>query len=159
MKKIFAFLISAALVFLPCFALAQDNGNDNASEGRVSRLQEGEQAPYGGILFDIEGYLHMQEQHRLELLEKDLKIDKQEELSKLKLEFKEEAWQDKYEAIKENKNQQIEIRDKQIEQAQAQNKNQRKKLIIVGTTSAVGGILLTVGMFYLTSEVAKNVSR
>ena len=129
---------------------AEATAEDEYEEGDYIIVKQGEEAPYDGFLFDSEGLAKVIANKNFQL--DKLKIEKDNEISKLNIEIKYLKEQHKLELkiSEELKDNIVTIKDKRIEQLENSKKWEDVKLF----GSMLLGMALSVAIFYAAVKIS-----
>jgi len=154
--RLIPIVLIIALVFPPSLYANPPDDADLAPKPKVTGLAKGEKAPYAGVLLNSSAAAKVFSERNYSIVECQLKIDYmlKKEIAKHQLFLKSmeaslEASKKKYDAI-------IKIKDKEIEKLTNIALKKKDYTTIWVTAGFVTGIVLTIGMFFVVSEVSKG---
>ena len=154
--RLIPIVLIIALVFPPSLYANPPDDADLAPKPKVTGLAKGEKAPYAGVLLNSSAVAKVFSERNYSIVECQLKIDYmlKKEIAKHQLFLKSmeaslDASNKKYDAI-------IKIKDKEIEKLTDIALKKKDYTAIWITAGFVTGIVLTIGMFFVVSEVSKS---
>ena len=147
--KLLALFLSVLLAMAPSVVFAQE-------EGRVTNLEQGDEAPYKGILLDTNSAARLLAEEEYRQIECSLKVDY--EIQKIKAQHALEMGniQSALDSLKEQNSSILSIKDSEIERLQElalKNPNDNANWWFAG--GVVAGIVTSIAIFYAAVETSK----
>ena len=147
-NKIIAQILSFALIFsAPIFA-------QEAEEPKFTQLEQGEEAPFTGTLFNPAATAELITAHQYSLMECDLKIEYQVSKAKAEMQLQLDSLQISYDSLEEKHQLLMDIKNNEIntyrDMALKQPNDNSHWWLVGGVVIGVG---LSLGTFYATTEI------
>jgi len=154
--RLIPIILIVALIFPASLFANPPDDADLAPKPKVTGIAKGEKAPYAGVLLNSSAAAKIFSERNYSVVECQLKIDYmlQKEIAKHQLFLKTveaglAATKTKYDAI-------IKIKDKEIEKLTNIALKKKDYTGVWVASGVAAGIILTIGMFFLVSEVSKS---
>ena len=149
-NKIVARMLSVILLF-PAPAFAQD-----VEEPRFTQLEEGEEAPFSGTLFNPSATARLISESQFSLTECDLKVEYEVDRARAAMQFQLDTLQISYDALDERHTLLMDIKNNEIEtyrEMALERPNKNSQWWLAG--GVVVGIGLSLGTFYAATNISQ----
>jgi|TARA_R100001082_G_scaffold63261_1_gene35480 Ni/Co efflux regulator RcnB len=147
-NKIIAQILSLGLIF-PAPIFAQE-----AEEPRFTQLEQGEEAPFAGTLFNPSATAKLIANHQYSLLDCDLRVQYEVDRTRSAMQLQLDSLQISYDAFSEKHNLLMDIKNNEINtyrEMALKQPNDNSHWWLVG--GVVVGIGLSLGTFYAVTEI------